>query len=579
MGIPSYFSYIVKNHATVIRKLDSSKFKTNNLYLDANSIIYDCVHKIDFTKLAPGNFEIIYQAVFDKIDEYITLISPDSNIFIAFDGTAPVAKLEQQRQRRYKSLYQNKIAKTILKRVEDPWNTTAITPGTKFMIGLNETLRKKYTNPTKYNVKNIILSPSDKYGEGEHKLFDYIRAFPEQHLNKNTVIYGLDADLIMLSINHLPVNPNIYLFRETPEFIKSINSELDPNESYMIDIPELAKIITLNMNNGEPLTTEQQANRIYDYIFMCFFLGNDFMPHFPSVNIRTGGVDKMINAYKATIGNTAENLTNGKTIYWKNVRKLVQFLADAEEVNFKKETALRDRRENQPLKNQPLEKVDPNKEEFCSTQPLKKVDPNSLWGGLRGTPVKSGEDELKKFEAIPTYERKMEKFINPFNNNWQRRYYKTLFKIDIDDVRRKQICVNYLEGLEWTMKYYTTGCADWRWCYNYDYPPLLCDLIHYIPYFETDFIVKKKPAPVNEIVQLCYVLPKECLQLLPTKICDRVLSEYSHWYTSEQECEYVWAYCRYFWEAHAQLPEINIDELEKFILPLLEKVEQKCLPQ
>ena len=548
MGIPSYFSYIVKNHANVIRKLDATKFKTNNLYLDANSIIYDCVHKIDFTNLAPGNFEIIYKAVFDKIDEYITLICPDSNIFIAFDGTAPVAKLEQQRQRRHKSLYQNKIAKAIMKRVEDPWNTTAITPGTKFMIGLNETLRKKYTNPVTYNVKNIILSPSDKYGEGEHKLFEYIRAFPEQHLGKNTVIYGLDADLIMLSINHLPVNPNIYLFRETPEFIKSINSELDPNESYMIDIPELAKIITLNMNNGEPLTTEQQSNRIYDYIFMCFFLGNDFMPHFPSVNIRTGGVDKMINAYKATIGNTTENLTNGKTIYWKNVRKLVQFLADAEEVNFKKETALRDRRENQPLKNQPLEKVEPNKEEFCSTF------------------SKSGEDELKKFDAIPTYERKMEKFINPFNPNWQRRYYKTLFNIEIDDVRRKQICVNYLEGLEWTMKYYTTGCADWRWCYKYDYPPLLSDLIHYIPYYETEFIVKKKPAPVNELVQLCYVLPKECLQLLPTKICDRVLSEHSHWYTSEQDCAYVWAYCRYFWEAHAQLPEIDIDEIEKFIL-------------
>ena len=568
MGIPSYFSYIVKNHANIIKKIDSNKFKTNNLYLDANSIIYDCVHKIDFTKLAPENFEIIYQSVFHKIDEYITLICPDSNIFIAFDGTAPVAKLEQQRQRRHKSLYQNKIAKMIMKRVEDPWNTTAITPGTKFMLGLNENLRKNYTNPAKYNVKNIILSPSDKYGEGEHKLFDYIRTFPEQHINKNTVIYGLDADLIMLSINHLPVNPNIYLFRETPEFIKSINSELDPNESYMIDIPELAKIITLNMNNGEPLTTvafekseqnfgphggkapvnppfaplfpkvdfqkgEQQANRVYDYIFMCFFLGNDFMPHFPSVNIRTGGVDKMINAYKATIGNTTENLTNGKTIYWKNVRKLVQFLADAEEVNFKKETALRDRRENQQGS---------------------------------GNQLEGGEGELKKFDATPTYDRKMEKFINPFNPNWQRRYYKTLFKIEIDDVRRKQICVNYLEGLEWTMKYYTTGCADWRWCYNYDYPPLLCDLIHYIPYYETEFIVKKKPAPVNELVQLCYVLPKECLQLLPTKICDRVLSEYSHWYTSEQDCEYVWAYCRYFWEAHAQLPEIDIDELEKFIL-------------
>jgi 5'-3' exonuclease len=85
------------------------------------------------------------------------------------------------------------------------------------------------------------------------------------------------------------------------------------------------------MNNGEELTTEQQKNRIYDYIFLCFFLGNDFMPHFPSVNIRTGGVDKMLNAYKATIGGTNENLTDGKKIFWKNVRKLVQNLANSEE--------------------------------------------------------------------------------------------------------------------------------------------------------------------------------------------------------------------------------------------------------
>ena len=122
----------------------------------------------------------------------------------------------------------------------------------------------------------------------------------------------------MLSINHLPISKNIYLFRETPEFIKSINSELEPNETYVIDIPELSKIITLDMNNGEELTTLQQKNRVYDYIFLCFFLGNDFMPHFPSVNIRTGGVDKMLQAYKATIGNTNENLTDGKIIYWKN---------------------------------------------------------------------------------------------------------------------------------------------------------------------------------------------------------------------------------------------------------------------
>jgi 5'-3' exoribonuclease 2 len=76
-----------------------------------------------------------------------------------------------------------------------------------------------------------------------------------------------------------------------------------------------------------------------------FFLGNDFMPHFPSVNIRTGGVDKMLNAYKATIGGTNENLTDGKKIFWKNVRKLVQNLANSEEEFIKGEAKLRDRRE------------------------------------------------------------------------------------------------------------------------------------------------------------------------------------------------------------------------------------------
>ena len=49
MGIPSYFSYIVKNHSNIIRKLSSNTIHVDNLYLDCNSIIYDIVHNIDFT--------------------------------------------------------------------------------------------------------------------------------------------------------------------------------------------------------------------------------------------------------------------------------------------------------------------------------------------------------------------------------------------------------------------------------------------------------------------------------------------------------------------------------------------------
>jgi 5'-3' exonuclease len=281
------------------------------------------------------------------------------------------------------------------------------------------------------------------------------------------------------------------------------------------------------MNNGQEMTNEQEKNCIYDYILLCFFLGNDFMPHFPAINIRTGGVDKMLNAYKATIGGTSENLTDGKKIIWKNVRKLVQHLANSEEDFIKTETKSRDRREK------------------------------------FNYPDETPEDKYKKFEAIPTYKRTIEKFINPFKPDWQTRYYKSLFNIDIDDVRRKQICVNYLEGLEWTLKYYTTGCPDWRWCYKYNYPPLLCDLMEFIPYFDTEFIQQKSYNPVSEMVQLCYVLPKQSLIFLPDTLYKNLLKEHDDWY--DTDCDYVWSYCRYFWEAHVNLPHIDIDELEKFV--------------
>jgi 5'-3' exonuclease len=67
MGIPSYFSYIVKNHANIIKKLSSNTIKVNNLYLDCNSIIYDAVHNIDFTTLKESDVDTIIRVVCSKI--------------------------------------------------------------------------------------------------------------------------------------------------------------------------------------------------------------------------------------------------------------------------------------------------------------------------------------------------------------------------------------------------------------------------------------------------------------------------------------------------------------------------------
>jgi 5'-3' exonuclease len=531
MGIPSYFSHIVKNHPNIIKKYVNDVLKVDNLYLDCNSIIYDAYSKMEFDKLTESVAVSIINRVIAKIEEYISIIKPSQTVIIAFDGVAPVAKLEQQRSRRYKSWYQNEISRSIFKKEkEDAWNTTAITPGTKFMAELNDIVSRHFNTDSfsRLKVAKILVSGSNKVGEGEHKLFNYIRLNLEKHSTETTIIYGLDADLIMLSINHLPICPNIYLFRETPHFIQSIDSSLEPEANYFLDIPELTKEIIKYMNNDRELTTDKQKQKVYDYIFLCFFLGNDFLPHFPAVNIRTGGVDKMINAYKATIGDTNEILTDGKTIYWNNVRKVVSFLAKLEEEFIVKEHRSRNNKERHLL------------------------------------PENTPEEKFKKFEATPLYERDIEKFINPVKPHWQSRYYNALFGIKHNDEEKiRDISINYLQGLEWTMKYYTTGCPDWRWKYNYNYPPLLQDLITHIPLFENTFVPEKPQNSVSEFVQLCYVLPRSCLNLLPQKLYFELIRRHDLWYKGN--CEYVWAYCRYFWESHVEMNEINIEELERFI--------------
>jgi len=532
MGIPSYFSFIVKNHSNIIRKLSSNPIKVDNLYLDCNSIIYDAYSKMEFDKLTETVAVSIIRRVISKIEEYINTIQPSKTVIVAFDGVAPVAKLEQQRSRRYKSWYQNEITRQIFKKEkEDPWNTTAITPGTKFMSELNEMVTNHFTKDicNKLSVSDIIVSGSNKIGEGEHKLFSYIRSYPEKHSSETTVIYGLDADLIMLSINHLPVCPNLYLFRETPHFIQSIDSSLEPDSNYFLDIPEFATALTKYMNNDKELTTQQQKNKVYDYIFLCFFLGNDFLPHFPSINIRTGGVDKMINAYKATIGDSNLNLTDGKTIFWGNVRKVVQQLATQEEEFIIKEHRSRNNKEKQRL------------------------------------PDTTPEEKFKLFESTPLYEREMEHFINPVKPYWQYRYYRGLFgiKSDSNDEQKRDIAINYLQGIEWTMKYYTTGCPNWRWCYNYNYPPLLQDLIRFIPYFNTEFMENKVENPVSELVQLCYVMPRQSLEFLPDKLYKSIIKYRLEQYKTD--CDFSWAYCKYFWECHPNLPHIDVNELEQFV--------------
>ena len=111
---------------------------------------------------------------------------------------------------------------------------------------------------------------SNEPGEGEHKIFEFIRNNKSAEFSQEThVVYGLDADLIMLTLNHLYVSQNMTLFRETPHFISKIDSSLHPDKLYCLDIPEFSKTIAYEMGKYRDIDKEigQLLMTIYFYAF------------------------------------------------------------------------------------------------------------------------------------------------------------------------------------------------------------------------------------------------------------------------------------------------------------------------
>jgi hypothetical protein len=148
---------------------------------------------------------------------------------------------------------------------------------------------------------------------------------------------------------------------------------------------------------------------------------------------------------------------------------------------------------------------------------------------------------------------------------WEARYYRALLKIRVTPTIQtgcQQICQNYFEGLEWTMKYYSHGCVDWRWTYHYPYPPLLKDLAAHVPTTDV-FCAALHTCPVEPLVQLCYVLPPSSLYLVPPTLHRTLLL---NWYVATPlDMTFQWSFCKFFWEAHVELPEVNLQLLENVV--------------
>ena len=113
-----------------------------------NSIIHNCIHGNDaklherVSKLT--DFDEVWVSIMKAIDEVVHTVKPRKFLFMAVDGVAPRAKMNQQRARRFRSAKdaQSLRDKLLAEGKEAPtlFDSNAISPGTKFMFELNRQL-------------------------------------------------------------------------------------------------------------------------------------------------------------------------------------------------------------------------------------------------------------------------------------------------------------------------------------------------------------------------------------------------------------------------------------------------------
>ena len=149
--------------------------------------------------------------IFTFTDKICKIVRPSTCIYLAVDGVAPRAKMNQQRSRRFRSsLEREELMKELLAAGqdvpadEDAFDSNCITPGTEFMYKLGVAFRAwlghKCATDAFYggpDAPPVIFSGPDMPGEGEHKVMDYIRdrqandpAWADRDLKH--CFYGLD---------------------------------------------------------------------------------------------------------------------------------------------------------------------------------------------------------------------------------------------------------------------------------------------------------------------------------------------------------------------------------------------------
>lgn len=473
------------------------------LYFDFNGCIHPCVAKVidKYVKFEHVNRKQIEKEIFIELKrhtlEIITKINP-LFVMIAIDGVAPRAKMEQQRERRYKSIIEKKDRRKI-------FDTNSISPGTPFMRKLTIEMNGFIAKELKSRDIKCLFLDHTIVGEGEHKIIQFIKKF-EHNKEVNHVIYGLDADLIMLS---LTTNlDNIYLLREKQifEHKRENNKEKMDNVDNMDKNYNLFPIrkfrdhywndINIKFDFSTIITKE---NFFKDFVFMWFLLGNDFLPHLKIANVYNNGFEMILEKY-------LEQIKIHKTP-----------LLDAE---FKI---------NKSLLLEMLKDIHENEESYIS------------------------KNNKIKYDKVIKYNK----------CGWKERYYKYYLNTNNSD-KIQELSKNYCDILKWTTLYYfnKSGTENWSMFYKYPCAPCFSDLYAYISNNEINVDIPKD-LPYTQNQQLMIILPPQSAFLIPRKINHLMFGKLKHFYPKYFKIDRVDKLRN--WMANPILPEIIDSDIKQYV--------------
>jgi 5'-3' exonuclease len=531
MGVPGFFAWLLRKYKNnnIITPHLKNDVNVETLFIDANCLFHPQCFKVLGKIPNWNNRTILENKMMNRIInyiEYLIKITNPKNVMISVDGVAPVAKMSQQRKRRFRSFNDTRIRDKIKKKhgqvVANTWSNIVITPGTIFMEKLHNKIIKYINTKTKIN---ITYSSYHSPGEGEHKILKYVKDALKKNLTKNNVyvIYGLDADLIFLSISSQ--KNNIYLLREA-NYIQS-NKKNDKKESFLnieeedivkdveedlnfVSIDEMKKLFfdflkqkaiqnknknnnnNNNNNNINILFGENKLNNVMnDFVVMCYFLGNDFLPHIPSIDISVGGLDMLIEAYISTYLIINKNFIELKPQLKFNdnfMNIYLKYISERESYFFSNFL---------PKNNERIKKMIYRGSDKCE-QELWELDNMRCFNVDDVVDIGHGSTEEWKFRY--------------YDHHFKTRYNQEDF---ID-----QICKHYFDGIMWVLHYYFDECPSWNWSYPFIHAPFISDIYNYYKKnnqnnISINQISFDKGGALSPCEQLLAVLPPECSHILP----------------------------------------------------------------